>query len=54
VKVYYDYAKNVGNGGLVEGRTRSSFAFEPSWRDRPWPPRDKYGVSATDAELGLV
>lgn len=20
---------------------------------RPWPPLDKYGVSATDAELGL-
>lgn len=54
VKVYYDYAKNVGNGRLPPGRTRSSFAFEPHWRDRPWPPRDKYGVSATDAELGLA
>lgn len=54
VKVYYDYAKNAGNGALVLGRARSSFVFEPHWRDRPWPPRDKYGVSATDAELGLV
>jgi glutathione S-transferase len=54
VKVYYDYAKNVGNGALLPGRSRSSFAFEPSWRSRPWPPRDKYGVSATDAELGLL
>jgi glutathione S-transferase len=54
VKVYYDYAKNAGNGALLPGRTRSSFVFEPHWRDRPWPPRDKYGVSSTDAELGLV
>lgn len=54
VKLYYDYAKNVGNGALVPGRTRSSFAFEPHFSKRPWPPRDKYGVSATDAELGLV
>ena len=54
VKVYYDYAKGAGNGALLAGRTRSSFAFEPSWRDRPWPPADKFGTSATDAELGLV
>jgi glutathione S-transferase len=53
VKLYYDYAKGAGNGALVPGRTRSSFAFEPHWRDRPWPPRDKYRHSATDAELGL-
>ncbi len=53
VKLYYDYAKNAGNGALVEGRARSSFVFEPHWSKRPWPPRDKYGVSATDAELGL-
>jgi glutathione S-transferase len=54
VKLYYDYAKGAGNGALLPGRTRSSFVFEPHWRDRPWPPRDKYGVSATDAELGLA
>lgn len=54
VKVYYDYAKNTGNGALAPGRTRSSFVFEPHWSKRPWPPKDKYGVSATDAELGLL
>ena len=27
--------------------------FEPSFRSRPWPPRDKYGISASDVELGL-
>lgn len=54
VKLYYDYAKGVGNGGLAPGRSRSSFAFEPHWSQRPWPPRDKYGTSATDAELGLA
>lgn len=53
VKLYYDYAKGAGNGGLLPGRQRSSFAFEPHWRDRPWPPRDKYGHSATDEALGL-
>lgn len=54
IKLYYDYAKNAGNGALVPGRERSSFAFEPHWRERPMPPRDKYTRSATDAELGLV
>jgi glutathione S-transferase len=54
VKVYYDYAKGAGNGGLLEGREVSSFVFEPAWRGRPWPPADKYGYSATDRELGLV
>jgi glutathione S-transferase len=54
IKCYYDYAKGLGNGALGGGRTRSTFVFEPHWRDRPWPPRDKYGVSATDAELGLL
>jgi len=53
VKVYYDYAKGAGNGAPLPGRSRSSFAFEPHWRTRPWPPRDKYTTSATDAELGL-
>lgn len=54
VKVYYDYAKGAGNGSLLPGRTRSSFSFEPHWRQRPWPPADKYGRAATDLELGLV
>lgn len=53
VKLYYDYAKGAGNGALVAGRQRSSFVFEPHWSNRPWPPADKYGTSATDAELGL-
>jgi glutathione S-transferase len=53
VKLYYDYAKGAGNGALLPGRRRSSFVFEPDWRARPWPPRDKYGYSATDEELGL-
>lgn len=54
VKLYHDYALGCGNGALPPGRTRSSFAFEPHWRTRPWPPRDKYGVPATDAALGLA
>jgi glutathione S-transferase len=53
VKVYYDYALGRGNGALPEGRARSSFVFEPHWRQRPWPPRDKWGPAATDSELGL-
>lgn len=53
VKVYYDYAKGAGNGALLPGRARSSFGLSPSWRERPWPPADKWGHSATDAELGL-
>ena len=54
VKLYYDYALGAGNGALPPGRTVSSFAFTPHWRDRPWPPRDKYGPAATDAGLGLL
>lgn len=54
IKLYYDYAKGAGNGALVPGRTLSSFVFEPDWRARPMPPRDKYGYSATDTELGLT
>lgn len=54
VKSYYDYAKGAGNGALLPGRRVSSFAFEPHWSVRPWPPADKYGHNATDAELGLV
>lgn len=53
IKLYYDYAKGAGNGTLLPGRQRSSFVFEPDWRSRPWPPRDKYGHSASDSELGL-
>jgi glutathione S-transferase len=54
IKLYYDYSKGAGNGGLLDGRARSSFCFEPDWRRRPWPPADKYGHAATDAELGLL
>jgi glutathione S-transferase len=54
VKLYYDYAVGSGNGALPERRTRSSFVFEPDWRDRPMPPRDKYDRIASDAELGLA
>lgn len=54
VKLYYDYAKGAGNGALPPGRARSSFVFEPDWKDRPWPPRDKYDHSATDEELGVA
>lgn len=53
VKLYYDYSKGAGNGALPPGRARSSFALEPDWRARPWPPRNKYAHSATDEELGL-
>lgn len=54
VKLYYDYALGAGNGALPEGRSVSTFTFKPDWPDRPMPPRSKYGVSASDAELGLV
>jgi glutathione S-transferase len=54
VKLYYDYAVGAGNGALPEGRTRSSFVFDPDWPDRPMPPRDKYDRIASDAELGLL
>ncbi len=54
VKLYYDYALGVGNGALPPGRERSSFVFEPHWRERPMPPRETYGRAASDAELGLV
>ena len=53
VKLYYDYSKGAGNGALLPGRSKSSFAFEPDWRNRPWPPRNKYEHSASDAELGV-
>lgn len=54
VKLYYDYARGAGNGALLPGRTLSSFTFEPAWTQRPWPPHDKYGPGATDAQLGLL
>jgi len=54
VKLYYDYARGAGNGALLPGRAYSSFVFEPDWKSRPWPPKDKYGHDATDVELGLV
>ncbi|MDG4647943.1 glutathione S-transferase family protein [Roseibacterium sp. SDUM158017] len=54
VKLYYDYAVGLGNGALAEGRARSSFVFEPDWRGRPMPPKDKYDRIASDEELGLL
>ncbi len=54
VKLYYDYALGLGNGALPEGRRVSSFSFDTDWRARPWPPRDKWAASPSDAELGLV
>jgi glutathione S-transferase len=54
VKLYHDYALGCGNGALAPGRARSSFVFEPHWRDRPWPPRDKFGPPASDRDLGLL
>jgi glutathione S-transferase len=53
VKLYYDYTQGAGNGALPAGRNRSSFSFLPHWRDRPWPPADKYTTSASDHALGL-
>lgn len=53
VKLYVDYAHGAGNGALLPGRKRSSFVFEPDWRTRPWPPRQKYGPIPSDADLGL-
>jgi len=54
VKLYYDYARGAGNGALLPDRTTSSFAFDPPWPQRPWPPRDKYGPGASDEALGLA
>ena len=54
VKLYYDYSKGAGNGGLLPNRQRSSFVFEPDWHTRPWPPKEKYKHSASDEELGLL
>lgn len=54
VTLYYDYALGAGNGALLPGRSRSSFVFDPDWRDRPMPPAAKFGPSATDEALGLL
>lgn len=54
VKLYFDYAGGAGNGALLPGRQRSSFAFEPHWSKRPWPPRDKWASAPSDAGLGLL
>lgn len=54
IKLYYDYALGAGNGALPPGRKKSSFTFEPHWRERPWPPREKYEKPANDLMLGLV
>ena len=54
VTLYFDYALGYGNGALPEGRERSSFVFEPDWRDRPMPPKEKYTARPSDAALGLV
>jgi len=53
VKLYYDYAWGAGNGALLPGRTRSSFVFEPHWRNRPWPPAGK-ASPASDSALGIA
>lgn len=53
VKLYYDYARGTGNGGLVPGRRVSSFSPLPHWSERPLPPADKYAAGASDAALGL-
>lgn len=54
VKTYYDYAHGLGNGRLGPGRKLSTAVFHPHWKDRPWPPRDKYsGRICSDEELGL-
>jgi glutathione S-transferase len=53
VKLYYDYSRGASSGSLVPGRRKSSFAIDPCWRSRPFPPRDKWGDGKTDLELGL-
>lgn len=54
VKLYFDYALGYGNGAVPEGRQVSSFVFEPDWRKRPMPPKEKYDARPSDAELGLL
>jgi len=54
IKLYYDYSQGGGNGRIPEGRQVSSFTIDTPWRERPWPPRDKWGHAASDEELGLA
>jgi len=54
LKLYYDYSQGAGNGAIPKGRSVSSFSPDFDWRDRPMPPRDKWGQAATDAQLGLT
>ena len=55
IKLYYDYSRGGGNGAIPEGRAVSSFTLAPHWSKRPMPPKDsKWGLGATDAELGLI
>lgn len=54
IKLYFDYALGVGNGAVPPDRTRSSFALQPRWSERPWPPRDKFGLPVDDMRLGLL
>jgi glutathione S-transferase len=54
IKLYFDYSQGGGNGRIPEGRRVSSFTLAPHWRDRPMPPRDKWGPAPDDTALGLV
>ena len=54
ITLYYDYTQGGGNGRIPEGRAISSFTLDPPWSKRPMPPKDKWGHSASDAELGLL
>ena len=52
--LYYDHVKGADTGALLQGRRVSSLTFEPHWRDRAWPAKGRYAVSATDQALGLT
>jgi len=54
MKLYYDYCQGYGNGAIPEGRRISSFTLDPHWSKRPMPPRDKWDITATDEDLGLL
>ncbi len=54
MKLYYDYSQGCGNGRIPEGRKVSSFTLDPPWKERPMPPRDKWGPPASDEQLGLA
>ena len=54
-RIHWSLEADVGVPlGTPDPERWESLDFPPPWRDRPWPPRDKYGVSATDAQLGLA